>query len=360
MADDRDSDQKTEDPSSRKLDEARRQGQIASSREVGHWMTLAATGAILAFIAPALAADLGRVLMRFFEMPHLYRVDRNLGLMLRQMLGEVGLLLLIPVLLMTAAGFAGPLLQNGFVVAPERLYPKLDHLSPSSGLRRIFSVRGLVEFAKNLLKLAIVGAIVWVLLRPTLDRLSLLPGIEPGGIAAEIAHLVARMMGGVVAVMAVIALLDFAYQRFSFRRSMRMTKEEVKEEYKQVEGDPRIKARLKQIRVERARRRMMAAVPTATVVVTNPTHYAVAFKYEMDTMTAPVVVAKGADLVALRIREIAAANGVPLVENPPLARALYASVEIDSEIPPEHYKAVAEIIGYVFRLQGKMRGKGAG
>jgi len=138
-----------------------------------------------------------------------------------------------------------------------------------------------------------------------------------------------------------------------------MTRQEVKDEYRQAEGDPRTKAQFRQLRVERARRRMMAAVPKATVVVTNPTHYAIAFKYEMETMSAPIVVAKGVDFLAQKIREIAAENGVPLVENPPLARALYASVEIDQEIPPEHYKAVAEIIGYVFRLQGKLGGRPA-
>jgi flagellar biosynthesis protein FlhB len=164
------------------------------------------------------------------------------------------------------------------------------------------------------------------------------------------------MLGALVLV-ALLALLDYGYQRLSFMRQMRMSKQELKEEHKQAEGDPAVKARLRQIRMERARRRMMAAVPTASVVVTNPTHYAVALKYEMGSKGAPRLVAKGADLIAKRIREIAEENDVPLVENPPLARALYASVELDHEIPPEHYRAVAEIISYVFRIKGKFRAR---
>jgi flagellar biosynthetic protein FlhB len=168
-----------------------------------------------------------------------------------------------------------------------------------------------------------------------------------------------RLLAGVAAVLAGLAIFDYGYQYFDFRKSMRMSKQEQKEEYKQTEGDPHIKAKLRQIRMERARKRMMTAVPEASVVITNPTHFAVALKYEMGAAGAPKLVAKGADLVAARIRELAKANDVPLVENPPLARALYASVDLNQEIPPEHYKAVAEIISYVFRLKGKLNAKGS-
>jgi flagellar biosynthesis protein FlhB len=166
-----------------------------------------------------------------------------------------------------------------------------------------------------------------------------------------------RLVGGVLAALTVIAIADYAYQKISFMNSMRMSKQEVKEEYKQQEGDPFMKGKLRQIRTERARRRMMAAVPNASVIVTNPTHFAVALQYEMKSSGAPRLVAKGADLVAARIREVARAHNIPIVENPPVARALYATVEIDQEIPPEHYKAVAEIISYVFRLKGKLQAR---
>jgi len=184
-------------------------------------------------------------------------------------------------------------------------------------------------------------------------------GLDAAAMLAEIARLIGRMGLGVFVALTFIAILDYAFQRFSFMKSMRMSKQEVKEEFKQSEGDPMIRARLRQIRMDRARKRMMAAVPTASVVVTNPTHVAVALKYELGTEGAPTVVAKGAELIAQRIREIATEHKVPIVENPPLARALYAGVEVDQQIPPEHYKAVAGIIGYVFRLQGKLKSKSA-
>ena len=165
-----------------------------------------------------------------------------------------------------------------------------------------------------------------------------------------------QLVVGTVAVMTVIALLDFAYQKYTFMKEQKMTKQEVKDEHKQSEGDPQVKARIRQLRAQRARQRMMAEVPDADVVVTNPSHYAVALKYNMEEMPAPKLVAKGMDFVAFRIREVAEENDIPIIENPPLARALYAPVELDEEIPPEHYKAVAEVIGYVMRLRGELQG----
>jgi flagellar biosynthetic protein FlhB len=167
-----------------------------------------------------------------------------------------------------------------------------------------------------------------------------------------------QLVVGTVAVMTVIALLDFAYQKYTFMKEQKMTKQKVKDEHKhkQSEGDPQVKARIRQLRAQRARQRMMAEVPDADVVVTNPSHYAVALKYNMEEMPAPKLVAKGMDFVAFRIREVAEENDIPIIENPPLARALYASVELDEEIPPEHYKAVGEVIGYVMRLRGELQG----
>jgi flagellar biosynthetic protein FlhB len=221
----------------------------------------------------------------------------------------------------------------------------------------MFSARGLMEFGKTLLKLAVVIAVVAMLMQPELIRLPLTSGLDAGQMLAEIARLIARLGLGVFVALTFIAVLDYGFQRLSFFKSMRMSKQEVKEEFKQSEGDPMIRARLRQIRMDRARKRMMAAVPTASVVVTNPTHVAVALRYELGKEGAPLVVAKGAELIAQRIREIATEYKVPIVENPPLARVLFASVEVDQQIPPEHYKAVAEIIGYVFRLQGKLKPK---
>jgi flagellar biosynthetic protein FlhB len=275
------------------------------------------------------------------------------------MLGEAlrgALYALLPAFALSlVAVFAGPVLQRGFVIATERLHPKLDHLSPMAGFKRIFSLRSVVEFGKSLAKLLIVGAVAAVLLLPELDRLPLLPSFDEFQLLHEMHALALRLVAGVLAVLAALAAFDYGYQWFSFRKSMRMTKEEMKEEYKQTEGDPVVKGKLRQIRQARARQRMMAAVPDASVVITNPTHYAVALKYEAGDRGAPKCVAKGADAIAAKIREVATAHGVPLVENPPLARALYASMDIDEEVPEEHYKAVAEVISYIFRLKGKTR-----
>ncbi|MCH7486076.1 MAG: flagellar type III secretion system protein FlhB, partial [Proteobacteria bacterium] len=209
-------------------------------------------------------------------------------------------------------------------------------------------------FLKAIAQIGLVSVVAVGLVAPFLGDLALLPTFEMVQTLDRIHIIAIWLMVGTVMVMTVVAVLDFLYQRYAHLKKMRMTKQDVKDEQKQAEGDPLIRARIRKLRLERAQRRMMAAVPEADVVVTNPTHYAVALKYKMDDMPAPKLVAKGVDFLAQRIREVAEENDVPVVENPPLARALYATVEIDEEVPEEHYKAVAEIIGYVMRLRGNL------
>jgi flagellar biosynthesis protein FlhB len=354
MAEENDDSQKTEEPSQRKLEEARRKGQVVLSREVNTWFVLAAA-AVALLLGPMSAASVEQAARMFLARAHEIRVDYGLLGALGEAGADVGYALLPAFALGLLAVFAGPVLQRGFVIATDRLRPQLDRLSPLAGAKRMFSLRSAVEFGKNLAKIVLVGAVATALLMPELDRLPLLPSFEPGALLHEMHALALRLVGGVLAVLTLLAAFDYGYQWFSFRKSMRMSKEEQKEEFKQTEGDPVVKSKLRQIRQARARRRMMAAVPEATVVITNPTHFAVALKYEIGERGAPKCVAKGADAVAAKIREVAQANGVPLVENPPLARALYASVEVDEEVPEEHYKAVAEVISYIFRLGGKTR-----
>ncbi|HEY8948572.1 MAG TPA: flagellar type III secretion system protein FlhB, partial [Rhizomicrobium sp.] len=205
------------------------------------------------------------------------------------------------------------------------------------------------------IKIAIVGGVLWTVLWPQRGTLGGLLGAEPQQIASAMIHLLIKLLTATLSVLAVIAVLDYVLQRYRFLQRNRMSKQEIKEEYRQTEGDPAVKAKVKQIRIERSRRRMMAAVPEATVVIMNPTHYAVALKYESGKMVAPVCVAKGVDALALKIRAVAEEHDVPVVENPPLARALYATVEIDEPVPAEQYKAVAQVIGYVMKLTGKIR-----
>ncbi len=316
MADDTDDSQKTEEPSWRKLDEARSKGQVPQSREVTNWFVIIGSTASMVLFAPQIALSMQRAMARFIEQSAEMRLDGAFRAVALGTLGEVGWALTPAFLVMMAVGLAGPVLQTGLIFAPDKLVPKFEHLSPAKGMQRIFSLRAFFEFLKGILKMLVVGGVAAALLSPELDRLALLPSMGTLAIGREIMTLSWRLAIGVIAVLTVIAIADFTYQKLSFIRSMRMSKQEVREEYKQVEGNPVFKSKLRQIRTERARRRMMAAVPTASVVVTNPTHFAVALHYEVNSAGAPRVVAKGADLIAARIREIAREHKVPVVENP--------------------------------------------
>ena len=353
MADD--SDQRTEAPSHKKLSEARQQGQIALSREVNTWFVLATATAVVTLVAPSVMTRTAIALRGFIEMPDQMATDRGgLGHLLSNACMSVGLIVALPLGMLMLAAIAGPLLQAGFVISAAPLMPTLSRISPLAGATRLFSLRSVIELLKGIVKLVLIGGVMASAVMPAIPALDHLVGMEPIALLNELKGLLLRMIGGALGVVTFIAAGDYIFNRFEFMRKMRMTKQEVKEEFKQSDGDPVIRGRLRQLRMERARRRMMQAVPKADVVVTNPTHYAVAMKYDPAEMAAPMVVAKGADLVALAIRKLAQEHDVTIVESPPLARALYAAVEVDQEIPPEHYRAVAEIISYVFQLKGRV------
>lgn len=361
MSEDADESQKTEEPTGKRLAEARDRGQVATSRELNSWVLLFAATLSIAFIAPFFSAGLSDVMLRFVEQPHALPMEtpRTVGAVLYDTLVDATFLLTIPLGLFFVLAIATGVVQNGLNFAPKAIEPKFEKISPLAGLKRTFGGRNLVEFAKGNVKIVLVGAIGVLVLLPEVDRLDTLVSMEPLFILREVYALVIEMMIGMLAVFSVITAFDVLYQRYAHRKQLMMTRQEVKEEFKQAEGDPQIKAKLRQIRAERARRRMMQAVPEADVVITNPTHYAVALAYDPDRMEAPTLVAKGQDNLALKIREIARENEVPLVENPPLARALHAAVEIDETIPEEHYKAVAEVISYVWSLKGHLPRKPA-
>jgi flagellar biosynthetic protein FlhB len=249
----------------------------------------------------------------------------------------------------------GNIVQHGPLWTAEPLAPKLSRISPLAGAKRLFSKQSLLQVAKGVMKLVIVGGAVIAALWPARGALPDLALEGSGDATAFLFSLTMRVFGTAVAVLAVLAAVDWLVQRQMWLARQRMSVSEMREEFKQSEGDPQIKARIRRLQMERSRRRMMAKVPEATVVVTNPTHYAVALKWDRG-MNAPLCLAKGADRVALRIRALAEEHRVPLVENPPLARALYATVEIDQEVPPEHYRAVAEVIGYVMGLRRRAAG----
>lgn len=352
MAEDTDESSKTEEPTGKRLSDARSKGQVAKSREIDHWLMLVAATLSVYVFGPWLAGDLMRVLTFLLEKPHEVHLDgKGLPDLLIALSFNVGLAMAPIVGLLIVAAVAAGLIQHGFLVAPDLLKPKLSKLSPIAGVKRIFSIRGLVEFAKGVVKLVIVGGFGYWLMRDDFYELEKFVFFDPVQTLQIVLQLALKLLAGIIAILSVIAGLDFLYQKFRTLQDLRMTREEVREEFKQAEGDPIVKGRLRQLRLERARRRMMAEVPKSDVVITNPTHFAVALKYEQATMTAPKVTAKGTDLVALKIKDLAIESNVPIVENPPLARALYANVELDQEVPPEHYKAVAEVIGYVMRLR---------
>lgn len=351
MAEDADPESKTEDPSEKRLRDAADKGNIAKSQEIGHWFI---------FMAAMLAAwMLGDTLLRklyagtivFIEAPHRVPIDAshltNLVVDLTLGLGAA----MMPILgLFAVFGLAGSVIQNPPHFSAEKLVPNFAKLNPLTGLARMFSLPTIVEFVKNLAKIIMIGALLTYLILPELDSLEALVELDLAIMMPFTMRIVLKLLGALLAIMFVVALADYLYQRYNFMKNLRMTRQELKDEHKESEGDPMIKARLRQIRMQRVRRRMMAAVPEASVVVTNPTHFAVALKYELGKMDAPVVTAKGGDLIAKRIREIAVEHKVPIVENPPLARALFL-VEVDDPIPVEHYKAVADVISYVMKLK---------
>jgi flagellar biosynthetic protein FlhB len=274
----------------------------------------------------------------------------GLKLLASQIGVEVLAALAIPLLLLALAAIAGNVIQHRLVWSTESLTPKFSKISPLAGLKRLFSKQAIANFVKGLLKLALVGTVITMVLWPERDRLDGMVRTDPAALLALSKTLALQLMGAVVALLALIAGADFLFQYRTWYQKQKMTLREMKEEYKQTEGDPAIKARIRNIRESKMRKRMMAAVPEATVIITNPTHFAVALKYERGD-NAPLCVAKGMDAIALKMREVAGEHNVPIVENPPLARALHATVQIDQEVPPEHYKAVAEVIGYVMRLR---------
>jgi flagellar biosynthetic protein FlhB len=356
MSDEQDSSQKTEEPTQRRLDDARKKGQVATSREISHWLMILGTTIVMVVFAPAISNGLSQSMLKFVEAPHAIATDLpHLTRMLTGVLADVGMILFVPTAVLVVAAIGGGLVQHGPMASAESIHPKLERISLGGGAKRLFSLKAVVEFVKGIAKIAIVAAVVTLLLLPEFGRIERVISFESGDQLSILHRLSVRTLIAVLSVMTFVAGVDFIYQRISFMRQMRMSRQEMRDEMKQTEGDPSIRGRLRQMRRERARRRMMAQVPSASVVIANPTHFAIALKYDMEKMAAPVVVAKGVDAVALRIREVAEQNGVPIVRNPPLAQALYANVEIDEPIPAEHFKAVAEVIGYVFRLQGKLR-----
>jgi flagellar biosynthetic protein FlhB len=319
--------------------------------EVSTWFMIAGGTLTLMVFAAPMAASLQATLRGLLANSYQYSGDGpGLALLVKEIAREVLVALGIPFLILVLAALAGNVIQHRILFSVEPIMPKLSKISPAAGLARLFSKQALANFVKGLAKLGLFGAVLGALLWPQRYRLGGLVDTDPAAILPFTRALAMKMLGTVVAILAIVAAADYLFQYRQWYDRQKMSLREMKEEYRQSEGDPAIKGKLRQLRQARMRKRMMAAVPKASVVITNPTHFAVALKYERG-MTAPVCLAKGVDLIAFKIREVAEAHDIPVIENPPLARALHGTVEIDQEIPQEHYRAVAEIIGYVMRLR---------
>lgn len=353
---DQDDAQKTEEPTPKRLQEARKKGQVAISREINNWLMILAGTILIGALAPTVMGNLANHMRGYIENAHdLPQAPGGVGIVLGGAFNNVLSILLLPLLILIVTAFLGPFLQVGPLFSLEAIKPNLSKISPINGLKRLFSMRSLMEFAKGIMKLGIICLVGVVLLRPFYGQIEHLVGLPIPLILDEMQTLILRLLMGVLVVLLVVAVIDVLYQRTEHHKKMRMTKQELKDEYKQTEGDPHVRAKLRQLRQERARQRMMQAVPEADVVITNPTHYAIALKYTPEEMEAPVCVAKGIDEVALRIREVAKEHDIVIYEDKPLARVLFDTVEIDESVPEEHYKAVATIISYVFKLKGKLK-----
>lgn len=352
--DSQDKSSKTEEPTPRKLEDARKKGQVVQSREINHFFMMLAFTGIVSILAPYMGRDYINIMQPFLTKPDEIPMEGTAIIsMVREVLVAVFILIAVPILILIIAALAPAIIQNKFFFALERIKPKLEKISPIKGFGRIFGLKAFVEFIKSIIKISIVALIAFFIVSPNYGQFVVTNNMVLLDALELLSKHVTRLLIAMTFFLLLLSFLDYFYQRFEFLKNLRMSKQEVKDEHRQQEGDPHMKSKRKQIARERAQKQMMANVPKADVVITNPTHYAIALKYEQGGMQAPTVVAKGVDKVALRIREIAENNKVPVLRNPPLARALYDTTDIDEEIPYTHYEAVAKIISYVYKLKGK-------
>jgi len=345
---------RTEKPTPKKLADARKKGQVVQSREIPSAMILMTALAVFYLGGQAMAGQLAELMQTSF---------RNLNggwthsvasaHLMAAWLFKGTLSVLIPMMIaLLVIGIVANVAQFGFNLKEDLLVPDFKKINPISGVKNLVSLKALVELAKSVLKIGFVGLIAYLVLRQELVTIPSLIRTDVKETAMYMGQVAFKIAFFVCLGLIVLAAADYAYQRWQHHKNLMMTKQEVKEERKQSDGDPQVKSRIRSMQMEMAQRRMMAAIPTADVVITNPTHFAIAIKFDAQAMDAPQVVAKGADYVAQRIREIAQEHDVPLVENKPLARALYGATDIGGFIPAELYRAVAEVLAYVYRLKG--------
>lgn len=346
---------KTEKPTPKRISDARKKGNVAKSQDINNAAVLLTASVLLYFSWPPIAKLLSTMMIERFSNLPLQDFTIDLIVYLAAQTVQAMALVVAPIMLsLLVVGVVANYAQVGNLLTFEVLKPKPEKINPVNGLKRLFSMRSTIEALKGLLKIAIVGWICYAVISDRYVELATAYGTGLLGLGTLIGSTAWMIAWRVMFALIVLGLLDFAYQRYEWEKNLKMTKQEVKDEHKQAEGSPEVKGEIKKRQRKMAQQRMMAEVPKASVVITNPTHFAVAVKYERETMEVPVVLAKGTDLVAKRIREVAQEAGVPMIENKPIAQALYKQVEVGDEIPPELYAAVAEILVAVQRANRKV------
>ena len=359
MAEQDSSQEKTEEPTPRRLQKARDEGQVPRSKELGTTMVLVMGAAGLLMFGPFMSERIAAMAKHSFSFDRDTAFDTGMMTSYLDASALEAAIALAPWLVVVLiAAFAGPLLVGGWLFSGKAITPKLDRLNPLSGLKRMFSANSLVELFKAWAKVLVVGTVAWLtLLFFFQDAMR----IQYESTESAIDHAITIIIWSVLALCAstaLIAIVDVPWQIYSFTKKMRMSMQEIKDEYKETEGKPEVKSKVRQLQREVAQRRMMADVPEADVVITNPTHYSVALRYDAGASAAPVLLAKGSDRVALKIREIAKENNVPQIQAPPLARALYTHTKVGDEIPEGLYVAVAQVLAYIYQMDQFAKGKG--
>lgn len=354
MAEGDDDSERSEEPTSKRIEQAREKGQVAFSKEITTFLFFVFLGFLILTLLPFIGKMYLNGLGNFIAFPEdiIISAETFQKVFTNAIMGII-VPFATPILIILVIVLISSFAQNGIIFSAESIQPKLEKISLISGFKRLFSLKSLVEFIKGIFKISVVGLIAYFIISDYLKEIKEVPVLGFMGIIDYIFKLAFELVISVTVFMFFVSAIDYFYQKYEYLKGLRMTKQELKEEFKQSEGNPEIKAKLRQIREQRARKRMIAEVPKADVVIRNPTHYAIALEYKQDNMNAPKVIALGQDFVALNIIEVAEENKVPVIENKPLARALYDTCSLDEEIPLEHYKAVAEIIAYVFQMKGK-------
>lgn len=347
--------ERTERPTPKKREEVRRKGQVAKSREIPSVAVLLAGLISLGIFGSYMYSHIQLIMTEACSLLSLDDLTIADFIVFAQKMITLFIFTILPLLVVIfITAIFSNITQVGFMVSGELIRPKLSKLDPIKGLGRLFSKQSFMELFKSLLKLAIVGGVAFFTIRFEMKHVSILGEMEPNSIIGYILVTIFKIFIRCILAMIVLAVIDYAFQKWEFEQKIKMTKKEVKDEFKRTEGDPLVKSRIRSIQRQMARRRMMQAIPQADVVITNPTRLAVALRYDNTVMNAPLMVAKGSGEIAERIRELAEAHDVPVVEDKKLAQSLYSMVEVNQEIPPMLYEAVAEVLAYIYRLKGNL------